>query len=35
MKAIAKLVHEEGMGLDVATIGEAYIALQSGVPQVI
>ena len=31
-KAIAKLVHEEGMGLDVATIGEAYIALQSGVP---
>ena len=31
-KAIAKLVHEEGMGLDVATIGEAYIALRSGVP---
>jgi diaminopimelate decarboxylase len=31
-KAIAKLVSEEGMGLDVATIGEAYVALQSGVP---
>lgn len=31
-KAIAKLVYEEGMGLDVATIGEAYVALQSGVP---
>jgi len=31
-RAIAKLVYEEGMGLDVATIGEAYIALQAGVP---
>ena len=31
-KAIAKLVHEEGMGLDVATMGEAYVALQAGVP---
>ena len=31
-KAIAKLVHEEGMGLDVATIGEAYVAIQAGVP---
>ena len=31
-RAIAKLVFEEGMGLDVATIGEAYIALQAGVP---
>ena len=29
-KAIAKLVHEEGMGLDVATIGEAYVAIQAG-----
>ena len=26
-KAMAKLAYEEGMGLDVATIGEAYICL--------
>ncbi len=31
-KAIAKLAYEEGMGLDVATIGEAYVALEAGVP---
>ena len=31
-KAMAKLAYEEGMGLDVATIGEAYVALQAGVP---
>ena len=31
-KAMAKLAYEEGMGLDVATIGEAYVALEAGVP---
>ncbi|MEG3586409.1 MAG: diaminopimelate decarboxylase [Actinomycetota bacterium] len=31
-KAMARLAHEEGMGLDVATIGEAFVAIQAGVP---
>ncbi len=31
-KAMACLAFEEGMGLDVATMGEAYVALQAGVP---
>ena len=31
-KAMAKLAHEEGMSLDVATGGELHIALEAGVP---
>jgi diaminopimelate decarboxylase len=31
-KAMAKLAHEEGMHLDVATGGELWVALQAGVP---
>lgn len=31
-KAMAKIAHEAGMGLDVATGGEVYVALQAGVP---
>lgn len=31
-KAMARLVHEEGLLLDVATGGELYVALQAGVP---
>jgi diaminopimelate decarboxylase len=31
-KAMAALVHEEGMHVDVATGGEAYVALKAGVP---
>ncbi len=31
-KAMAKLAHEEGMSLDVATGGELHIALSAGVP---
>jgi diaminopimelate decarboxylase len=31
-KAMARLVHEEGMCLDVATGGELYVALEAGVP---
>lgn len=30
--AMARLVHEEGMHIDVASAGEAYIALRAGVP---
>ncbi len=30
--AMARLAHEEGMRIDVATEGEAYVALQAGVP---
>lgn len=30
--AMARLVYEEGMHIDVATMGEAYIALEAGVP---
>ena len=30
--AMAKLAHEEGMLLDVATGGEMFVALQAGVP---
>ena len=30
--AMARLAHEEGMHIDVATMGEAYVALQAGVP---
>jgi diaminopimelate decarboxylase len=30
--AMARLVHEEGMGLDVATGGELFVALHAGVP---
>ena len=30
--AMAKLAHDEGMHLDVATAGEAFVALRSGVP---
>jgi diaminopimelate decarboxylase len=30
--AMARLVHEEGMGLDVSTGGELHVALQAGVP---
>jgi diaminopimelate decarboxylase len=30
--AMARLVHEEGMHLDVATAGEMYVALAAGVP---
>ncbi len=31
-KAMARLVHEEGMAIDVATGGELHVALASGVP---
>ncbi|MEE2682549.1 MAG: diaminopimelate decarboxylase [Actinomycetota bacterium] len=31
-KAMARLAYEEGMGLDVATIGEAFTAIEAGVP---
>jgi diaminopimelate decarboxylase len=31
-KAMAALVHEEGMGIDVATGGELHVALAAGVP---
>jgi diaminopimelate decarboxylase len=31
-RAMAKLAHEEGMHLDVATAGELHVALQAGVP---
>ena len=31
-KAMARLAHEEGMGLDVATGGELHVALAAGVP---
>ena len=31
-KAMARLAYEEGMGLDVATIGEAFVAIEAGVP---
>ena len=31
-RAMARLVHEEGMGLDVATGGELHVALSAGVP---
>jgi diaminopimelate decarboxylase len=31
-KAIARLVHAEGMGIDVATGGELHVALAAGVP---
>ncbi|MGH9182724.1 MAG: diaminopimelate decarboxylase [Acidimicrobiales bacterium] len=31
-RAMAALVHEEGMGLDVATGGELHVALDAGVP---
>jgi diaminopimelate decarboxylase len=31
-RAMARLVHEEGMGLDVATGGELHVALAAGVP---
>ena len=31
-KAMARLVHEEGMHLDVATGGELHVALEAGVP---
>ena len=30
--AMARLAHEEGMHIDVATMGEAYVALHAGVP---
>jgi diaminopimelate decarboxylase len=30
--AMARLAHEEGMRVDVATEGEAYVALRAGVP---
>ncbi|MBG01174.1 MAG: diaminopimelate decarboxylase [Acidimicrobiaceae bacterium] len=30
--AMARIAHEEGMHIDVATMGEAYVALQAGVP---
>ena len=31
-RAMARLVHDEGMCIDVSTGGETYVALQSGVP---
>lgn len=31
-RAMARLAHEEGMALDVATSGEMYVALSAGVP---
>ncbi len=31
-RAMARLVHEEGMAIDVATGGELHVALQAGVP---
>ena len=31
-QAMARLVHEEGMGIDVATGGELHVALSAGVP---
>ncbi len=31
-RAMARLVHEEGMGIDVATGGELHVALAAGVP---
>ena len=31
-KAMARLAHEEGLMLDVATAGELYVALAAGVP---
>src|SRR5690606_32565621 len=31
-KAIARLAHEEGMHIDVASGGELHVALQAGVP---
>src|SRR5947208_17149525 len=31
-KAMAALVHEEGLHIDVATGGEAWVALKAGVP---
>lgn len=32
VKAMAKLIHDEGLGLDVVSIGEMYTALSSGFP---
>src|ERR1700689_5351450 len=31
-KAMARLAHEEGMCLDVSTMGELYVSLAAGVP---